>query len=87
MAAKRACQSLSPDLQQGLNQDPATLPIKASCATSGDRSSRATRRALSKSAERMRSDDEFFPTSREADSEFRRPRPFLTLINQSKSQT
>lgn len=56
--ARRACQSLSPDLQQDLNQGPAVLPIKASCVTSGDRSSRATKSALSKSAEQIRSDDE-----------------------------
>src|SRR5258706_3234422 len=77
MAARRACQALSPDLQPGLSQVPATFPIKASCVTSADRNSPATRRALSKSAEPMRSDDEFFPTSREAGSQFHQPRSFL----------
>jgi hypothetical protein len=57
MAARRACQSLSPDLQD-LDRGPAVLPIKASYVTSRDRSSRATKSALSKSAERIRSDDE-----------------------------
>jgi hypothetical protein len=37
---------------------PGVLAIKASCVTSGDRSSRATKSALSKSAEQIRSDDE-----------------------------
>lgn len=57
MAARRVCQSLSPDLRDP-NRGQAMLPIKASCATSGGRSSRATKSALSKSAERIRSDDE-----------------------------
>ena len=57
MAARRACQSLSPD-PQNLDRGPAMLPIKASYVTSRDRSSRATKSALSKSAERIRSDDE-----------------------------
>ena len=37
---------------------PGQLPIKASYVTSRDRSSRATKSALSKPAERIRSDDE-----------------------------
>jgi len=39
------------------------LPIKASCAMKGDRSSRVTRSGLSKSAERIRSGDEFPKTA------------------------
>jgi hypothetical protein len=54
MAARRACRSLSQDRQQGL----AMLPTKASNWMSVDRSSRGTKRALSKSAGRIRSDDD-----------------------------
>ena len=58
MAARRACRSLSQGLQTGVNRGAAMLPIKASCAMSGDRSSHATRSGLSKSAEQIRSSDE-----------------------------
>src|ERR1700694_3692013 len=58
MVARRACQSLSQDLQQSVSRGAAMLRIKASCVMSGDRSSRGTRRVLSKSAERIRSGDE-----------------------------
>jgi uncharacterized protein (AIM24 family) len=63
MAAGRACRSLSQGLQQAVSQGVAMLPIKASCAMKGDRSSRVTRRGLSKSAERIRSGDEFPKTA------------------------
>jgi hypothetical protein len=58
MAARRACRSLSQGVQQGVSRGGAMLPIKASCAMSGDRSSRGTKSELSKSAEQIRSDDE-----------------------------
>jgi hypothetical protein len=45
---QKACRSLSPGLQLGVSRGAAMLPIKASCAMSGDRSSRATRSGLSK---------------------------------------
>ncbi len=58
MAARRACRSLSQSQQLGVSRGMAMLPIKASFAMSGDRSSRGTRSGLSKSAERIRSGDE-----------------------------
>jgi hypothetical protein len=42
---------------------PGDVPDQGIVRDERDRSSRATKRALSKSAERMRCDDEFFPTS------------------------
>ena len=63
MAARRACQSLNQDLQLGVSQAAAMLPIKASCVMGWDRSSRGTRSGLSKSAERIRSGDKFRKTA------------------------
>jgi hypothetical protein len=58
MAARRACRSLSQDPQRDLTRAGGMLRIKALCAMSEDRSSRATRSGLGKSAERIRSGDE-----------------------------
>src|ERR1700682_5226331 len=58
MAARRACRSLTQAQQQSVNRGAAMVRIRALCAMSGDRSSRGTRSALSKSAERTRSGDE-----------------------------
>jgi hypothetical protein len=61
MTARRACRSLSQGVQQGVSRGGAMLPIKASCAMSGDRSSAGQR--ASSASQPNRSDPTMSPAT------------------------